>query len=598
MAGRESRLAAGVACVPRHSSATSSLRKQHLRPPVAEGTVEVVDRIYSPFYLLFWRSTHGSIRSCSSLFLPLVFVSYVEAGDLFRLYLSGPNVVESGTQFDLRLVVDNDEWPPGSGSTIDPSVIAFTFGLEIPAPLTYVGHSFTNTIVDSVLTGDVPLFDHTVTVTQGVNSATLLSESLDVVAPGLAQLAMGITLAVPAGAPTGIVSLAFRDDLGDPEIPIQFVTPDGNVVPATRGIDITIVAPSGGGSSAAASGGGGSSIVAFPLPLPEELGVTWIGSSAPAPAVGVGGTAAASGAGGGSDLTDACDYQTSDLRPVLPATPDAEVPTDYDTIQAAIDSAAGASGDYFIRVLGKIQGMQTVYSENLEINPDDFSGATIYLYTLEGPEWTVIDGGGLGPVIEIEGSVAATEGGVVIGGTDSEYQESSPPSGYPGWYGFTIRNGASTGFIGGPFEGAGVRIVSTEGPVEVRGNVITDNPTVGVAQDLGGGIGISDCNDGGNVVVRVVMNEISDNLAVGGGLANFGGGGISIVRSAVLIANNWIFDNGFEELATSENRKGGGVYCLAELGNIDETDVRLCRNWIKGKARNRAVECSSRWIKN
>jgi hypothetical protein len=84
---------------------------------------------------------------------------------------------------------------------------------------------------------------------------------------------------------------------------------------------------------------------------------------------------------------------------------DRRVPGDHDTIQSAIDSAA--DGELICVELG-------TWSERL-----DYDGTDVWVFGLEGPEETIIDGGGTGPVVSIssgEGSGAGLHGFGITGG--------------------------------------------------------------------------------------------------------------------------------------------------------------------------------------
>ncbi len=177
-----------------------------------------------------------------------------------------------------------------------------------------------------------------------------------------------------------------------------------------------------------------------------------------------------------------------------------EVPTDYPTIQAAMDAAT--DGDT-VRVL------PGTYTENI-----DFGGKAIVLESASGPEVTIIDGSGADAVVTFDDS--ETETSVIRG--------------------FTIQNGWH---VSG---GGGIRCV-------VAAPTIEDNIIVGNRSRTGGGIyGIVS-----SPAIR--RNVIDSNIA--DGYAN-GGGGIGLVQnSPAIIEDNVISNN----TATNFFGLGGGILC-------------------------------------
>src|SRR5215470_14292981 len=136
-----------------------------------------------------------------------------------------------------------------------------------------------------------------------------------------------------------------------------------------------------------------------------------------------------------------------------------QVPADKPTIQDAI--AAAANGD-------TVQVAPGTYVENL-----NFLGKAILVTSEQGPDVTIIDGNGVGPVV----TFATSEGRQSV------------------LNGFTVRNGKnSTSGVGG-----GIR-TSNSSPT-ITGNIITHNS----ASTAGGGVGIQ------SGAPLVQGNSIKDN---------------------------------------------------------------------------------------
>jgi hypothetical protein len=234
-----------------------------------------------------------------------------------------------------------------------------------------------------------------------------------------------------------------------------------------------------------------------------------------------------------------------------------QVPSQYPTIQAAIDAAT--EGDTVLVAPG-------TYAERI-----DFLLKDIVLASEGGPSVTTIDGGGLGTVVEMDAEASET----------------------PTLHGFTIRGGGGS-------DGGGVR--SREGPALIEGNWLVDNSYCGegggIAVDFSaatirdnvisrnrqvgctGGIGGAGVSIGGAGTVTLVDNVITDNIhgSSGGGVTLFAagtptiarnvisgnraggqGGGMWIVnRSDAQIENNVIVSNTAQE--------GAGVYWLVPSG--------------------------------
>jgi len=192
------------------------------------------------------------------------------------------------------------------------------------------------------------------------------------------------------------------------------------------------------------------------------------------------------------------DAATSLSSPTFSFTPGAirRVPSDFGTIQAAIDAAQ--TGD-IVRV-----GPGT-YAENI-----NFLGKAITVLSDVGPDFTTIDGNQAGPVVQFnhgEGLSSVLEG-------------------------FTIRNGRPSSSNGG-----GINIV-TASPT-VRRNIVTSNTGCG-----GAGIAVYDSS------ALIQGNVIRDNTTAG--CSGEGGGGILIYfRGSPQILDNTIVNN--------FSQQGGGI---------------------------------------
>lgn len=225
---------------------------------------------------------------------------------------------------------------------------------------------------------------------------------------------------------------------------------------------------------------------------------------------------------GCSSAVEPCESRTKLSEDVL------AVPTEYPTIQAAVDAAAHG------QIVCVLAG---TYSENIVIDVDSDS---LEMLSDSGPDTTVLDGGGQGSVVSISGS----EGEVVVGG-------------------FTITNGSGTSVTDDDgntsVRGGGVYIDTKN--VSIKNVVVTGN----TADDLGGGVYCQGHRD-----VDLFDVTITDNSSglLGGGLAAFcdveylrgvvdgnvaqdeGGGvyGDSFVGTEVTVTNN-----------TAIEGNGGGV---------------------------------------
>jgi parallel beta-helix repeat protein len=204
------------------------------------------------------------------------------------------------------------------------------------------------------------------------------------------------------------------------------------------------------------------------------------------------------------------------------------VPSDYSTIQAAINAAA--HGDTIIVEPG-------TYVENI-----DFLGKAITVKSEEGPDDTVIDGGQ--PIDPDYGSVVLFQSWE---GNDSVLE------------GFTLTNGTGTlydfqGLL--MFLGGGISCRNHSSPT-IRDNIITNNQAIDPTSGSGGG-GIQ-CIDFSSPLIE--NNVISDNVA------NWGGGVEVILDSSPLITSNMISGN------EADAYHGGGIHIQMASPTIIDNEI-------------------------
>jgi hypothetical protein len=191
------------------------------------------------------------------------------------------------------------------------------------------------------------------------------------------------------------------------------------------------------------------------------------------------------------------------------------VPSELPTIQAAIDAA--------------VNGETVLVAPGTYVETINFRGKSITVTSEQGPEQTIIDGAGRGPV-------------VTFGSRETRSAVLS---------GFTIRGGLTTHAGGGILIGSssptirgnvitanractGVGVYSSFGSPLIEHNRITGNTIHGCTGGWGIGVYI-----GGNSAAEVIGNEITDNTgeaATGGGLALFAAGS-ALVRDNLIARN-------------------------------------------------------------
>jgi len=268
------------------------------------------------------------------------------------------------------------------------------------------------------------------------------------------------------------------------------------------------------------------------------------------------------------------------------------VPADQPTVQAGIDAAS--SGDAVLVAPG-------TYKENI-----NFNGKAITLKSSGGAKVTIIDGGGVGPVVTFsmnEKSSSVIEGFTVQDGTstfNSQYEGggiyvsfASPTIknnviqnntacaagagigvyfGSPLIQGNTIRNNSQAGCSGGG--GGGINLDGASTPV-VSANVIENNSwggsAGGIFMDAVGGAQITNNvitgNAGGGIgmindvsATAIVQNLISGNIASGGS-------GVYWSNPPAFFVNNTIIDG---------SASGGSTVATDDFG----TPVTVANNII------------------
>lgn len=223
------------------------------------------------------------------------------------------------------------------------------------------------------------------------------------------------------------------------------------------------------------------------------------------------------------------------------------VPGDYPLIQEAMNYAS--EGDLILVGPG-------TYYENI-----DFQEKVLTLQSEMGPELTVIDGRGEGPVVTFKENGnrrAILKGFTLTNGTgkwDGSHtggggifcERSSP----------LIRNNIIKG--NATENGGGILCLNNSSP-KIIDNLIFDNKAT-----KGGGIR---CSDGSSP--QIINNVIRDNVA-----SMLGGGIYFRVKSYPNLINNTIIDNHAGE-------KGGGIFCSTLTGDIIEKPAKIWNSALWG----------------
>ena len=221
------------------------------------------------------------------------------------------------------------------------------------------------------------------------------------------------------------------------------------------------------------------------------------------------------------------------------------VPGSYPTIQAAID--ASSNGDTVLVAPG-------TYFENVS-----FKGKLITVQSAQGPSVTIVDGGGVAPVVNF--SNAETTAAVLQGFT---LQHGNAPFAYA-YEGAGVHiSGASPTIVGNVITantacGSGTGIsVAFASPV-IRDNTITGNfKQAGCSGDGGGGIYVR-----GAASALIIHNTITNNSS------DFGGGIDLFASGTPTLLNNTISNN-------TAGIQGGGVYM------VNQSDATIVQNLVTG----------------
>ncbi len=249
-------------------------------------------------------------------------------------------------------------------------------------------------------------------------------------------------------------------------------------------------------------------------------------------------------------------------------------PTIGGALAGAIDDPAGIEA---IHVRSGSAG--TTYTENLVVAVDDFFGRLLWLYGEKAPDASgaAVDGSPAvspddEPCLVITG-VGGVDSWIVVGALHEASPTDAEPPVLSGWRGLRLTGGegSSDDELGGGIriEGADVfpSPIAMITSITIVGNVIEKNGTGldGLSSPVaGGGVSVLFAAD-----VFIFQNEVRENEAYAAG------GGVDVLDSCCLIAENWIHGNGFlepdEVPAVTQLALGGGI--RAESGN-----AILCRN--------------------
>ncbi|MEQ8766985.1 MAG: right-handed parallel beta-helix repeat-containing protein [Planctomycetota bacterium] len=239
------------------------------------------------------------------------------------------------------------------------------------------------------------------------------------------------------------------------------------------------------------------------------------------------------------------------------------VPGDWPTIGGAL-KAASDGGTILVR--------PGIYREAI-----DFEGRSVTLRSLEGPEATILEGDGSGPVVMFqtgEGPNARLEGFTIRGGESESgggilCRDASP----------TIRGNVVT--ANRAREGGGLYCERSSAKIE--GNRIEAN----VADAAGGGLFASECR------LQIAGNDIIGNEVEGPGEILVTGGGAALFRSEDRLEDNRIEAN---TVSATDAEGGSGLTALGAglylQGNLEAKPARLIGNRIRGNeavAEGRAI---------
>ncbi|MGE3166085.1 MAG: hypothetical protein AB7O52_14355 [Planctomycetota bacterium] len=520
------------------------------------------------------RGVRRSLRhvTLAAAFAIFAFVDSAAAMNaLYRLRVHTETRPGSNALVSATVYLDNTTYPMPAGG--DPNAALRTvhgvfFGLQVPNGYELVSYRV-GAAITQALQGQAPFLQSIQTVPGGLTFAIILDDQRLLGIPaGHTQPVLDLTLRAISGplgsfdpraqlavggTPPGPAQLRPVDTLGSPLVPIALnIAGGGTVRPGVRGIvlgDATV--------SVAASAGPG-----FPTPTPDELVVQALGT--------------ASGfAGDDPTSSTPCDFDpplgtSADWDLTVCGTPGPGCPSPqcgpgpvYPTITAALQaylSQPSPPAALTIRV------MPGTYHENIVMDMSQFL-ALVRIYSEAGPSCTIIDGGGVGPCVELVQSGFA--GGIIwFGAADTE-----DPT---GWRGFTLRNGAAV-------RGAGMSLREQSHQVRIMGNIIGDPALPNVAEEAGGGVYVL----GGNHT-WLALNEIRDNIVLGTSGPGYRGAGVAFDPAFtkgstwLTLQKNDIHGNEFAsggEPPSGLPRQGGGVYVNADA-LFETTVLRMCSNQI------------------